>query len=279
MPNHPGGRDELSVTLRALRRDAELSTRGTAERTGFSAAKVSRIERGIGVPTESDVEKLAHAYRAPAETRRRLLAISRDMRSERLPVVMARSKGHPSVFQNRLNRIEATTAHLTTFTPTIVPGLLQTPTYMRWLLAYRALPEAEVEAFVAARLARQDRLNDVSRDFTLVTTVGALGWRAGSNWDMVVQLDRIIAVSRYPTVRVGVIPWGTQAEVFPLHGWDLHDQRAVIYGTVDATAILTSPPDVTRYAELTEAVTGLAVFGDGARRVLEDVRQDYLRMG
>jgi transcriptional regulator with XRE-family HTH domain len=252
-----------------------LSTRDAARLTGFSAAKISRVERGVNVPTETDVTTLARAYRAPAEVRDRLGAIARDIRAEHRPVVMARGKGHPSAFQERLKRIEATTAHLTTFTPTVIPGLLQTEAYMRALVAYRELPPAEVDKFVAARLARQERLINPAHRFTQITTEGALGWRAGSHADMAEQADRIAAVVSMPNVRVGIIPWGTRATVFPLHGWDLHDQRAVIYGTADATAVLTEPRDVARYVTLSEAIERITVWGDEARAVLAQVAERY----
>lgn len=275
MGGRSGGRDELSRALRELRQVAQLSTRAAAQQTGFSAAKISRVERGINVPTETDVAALVHAYQAPPDVRTHLTSIARDIRTEHRPVVMARGKGHPSAFQERLARIEATTEHLTTFTPTVVPGLLQTETYMRALVAYRELPPAEVDKFVAARLARQERLEDPAHRFTQITTEGALGWRAGSPADMAEQVDRIVAVSRLPSVRVGIIAWGTQAPVFPLHGWDLHDERAVIYGTADATAVLTEPRDVARYVTLTAAVEEIAIWGDAARTVLSRISDRY----
>ncbi|MGH3800381.1 MAG: helix-turn-helix domain-containing protein [Pseudonocardiaceae bacterium] len=274
-----GGRDELSRALRELREAAHLSTRDAAKRTGFSAAKISRVERGINVPTETDVAALVHTYQASPEVRTHLTSIARDIRAEYRPVVMARGKGHPSAFQKRLARIEATTEHLTTFTPTVVPGLLQTEAYMRALVAYRELPPAEVDKFVAARLARQERLRDPAHRFTLITTEGALGWRAGSPADMAEQVDQIVTATRLSTVRVGIIAWGTLAPVFPLHGWDLHDQRAVIYGTADATAILTEPGDVAKYIMLTEAVERIAVWDDAARAVLARISDRYRASG
>ncbi|MGQ0776728.1 MAG: helix-turn-helix domain-containing protein [Pseudonocardiales bacterium] len=273
------GRDELSRALRELREAAQLSTRNAAELTGFSAAKISRVERGINVPSENDVATLVRAYQASSEVRIHLTSIARDIQAEYRPVVMARGKGHPSAFQKRLARIEATTEHLTTFTPTVVPGLLQTEAYMRALVAYRELPHAEVDKFVAARLARQERLRDPAHRFTQITTEGALGWRAGSPADMAEQVDRIIAATRLPTVRVGIIAWGTRAPVFALHGWDLHDQRAVIYGTADATAILTEPADVARYITLTAAMERIAVWDDAARAVLARISDRYRASG
>lgn len=279
MADQPRGRDELSRTLRELRQEAQLSTREAAKRTGFSAAKISRVERGINIPTETDVVTLARAYRAPAQMRSHLTSIARDIAPEHRPVVMARTKGQPSAFQKRLNRIEATTEHLTTFTPTVVPGLLQTEVYMRALVAYRELPPAEVDEFVAARLTRQQRLANTAHRFTQITTEGALGWRAGTPQDMAEQVEHIAAITRLPNVRIGIIPWGTRAHVFPLHGWDLHDRRAVIYGTADATAILTEPKDVARYAQLTEAVEQIALWGDEASTVLERIANEYRTQG
>lgn len=275
MGDRSGGSDQLSRTLRALREGAGLSTRDAAKRTGFSAAKISRVERGINVPTEEDVATLAQAYRASAAVQSCLTGIARDIQSEHRPVVMARGQGSPSAFQERLKRIEATTEHLTTFTPTVVPGLLQTEAYMRALVAYRELPAVEVDKFVAARLARQQRLAEPAHRFTQITTEGVLGWRAGSHEDMAEQVERIAAATRLAGVRVGIIPWGTRAPVFPLHGWDLHDQRAVIYGTADATAILTKPRDVARYVELTAAVERIAVWDDEACAVLARIAERY----
>jgi Domain of unknown function (DUF5753)/Helix-turn-helix domain len=275
MRDRPSGRDELSRTLRELRQAAHLSTREAAKHTGFSAAKISRIERGINIPTEADVGALVRVYRASDETQSHLIDIARDIQPEHRPVVMARGRGHPSVFQKRLNRIEATTEHLTTFTPTVVPGLLQTEIYMRELVAYRQLPPAEVDKFVTARLTRQQRLVDPAHRFTQITTAGALSWRAGTPADMAEQVEHIAAATRLPNVRVGIVSWGTRAHVFPLHGWDLHDQRAVIYGTVDATAILTDPRDVARYVQLTEAIEQIALWDDDARTVLERIANEY----
>jgi len=69
MAEHAAGHDELSRTLHALRAQASLTTRAAGGLTGFSQSKISRIERGLNVPTEADVEALARAYQAPGTVR------------------------------------------------------------------------------------------------------------------------------------------------------------------------------------------------------------------
>lgn len=271
-----GGKDELSATLLKLRKAAGLSGRLTAERTGFSQAKVSRLERGINVPTEADVTALTDVYAAPAAERRRLVALARDIKAEHRPVVMARSHGHPGVFQARLSRIEAASAQVRAFAPTAIPGMLQTEPYMRALIANRELPAGEVETFVRNRLARQTRLTEPGTPhFTLITTEAAFGWRLGSRDDMAALAEHVADATRIPDARIGIIPWGVQADRVVLHGWDIYDERAVSYGTTEATAVLTEPRDVGRYLELHAAVERIAVFDDDARAILRRIAAEY----
>lgn len=270
-----GGQDELSRTLLELRRAAGLSTRQVGGLTGFSQAKVSRVERGINVPTEADVVELADAYDAPDPIRRRLLVLARDVRAEHRPVVMARGKGRPGLFQERLARIEAASHHIRAFAPTAVPGLLQTERYMREVVTARELSLDKVTEFVAGRQRRQRLLAEPGRQFTIVTTPGALDWRMGTEADMAEQVDHIAACTRLPTARVGIVPRGTRARRVVLNGWDIYDERAVSYGSAEATAILTERRDVDRYMEMFAMVEAMAVFGEQARELLTEIADCY----
>jgi transcriptional regulator with XRE-family HTH domain len=274
-----GGKDELSRTLHDLRVTTGLSTRQAGALAGFSQSKVSRIEQGRNVPTEDDIVAFADVYltgeRADPAVRQRLVELARDIRAEHRPVVMARSKGRPDVFQARLARIEAASVHVRSFAPTAVTGLLQTESYMRGLIAVRNLPADKVDAFVRARLQRQAGLGS-GREYTIITAAGALGWRLGSQVEMANQISHIAdVIDRYEGVRVGVIPWGAAADRLVLHGWDIYDKRAVCYGTADATAILTEPRDVARYLELHTSIEKMAVWGNDAKEVLSQLAEWY----
>lgn len=271
----PEGKDELSRSLRRLREEAGLTTREVARQTGFSQAKVSRVERGVNVPSEADLVALVDAYRPPADVARHLRALARDIKAVHRPVVMVRPKARPSLFQARLARIEASSEHIGTFSNTVVPGLLQTEAYIRELIAPRHLEPEEADRFVRARLNRQALLDEGSHRFTLILAEGVLGWRAGSREDMAVQVDRIAEATHRQNVHVGVIPWGTRALRFPLHAWDLYDRRAVSYGTVDATAILTEAADVEKYAVLFDSLAANAVYDAAAREILARIARVY----
>jgi hypothetical protein len=201
----------------------------------------------------------------------RLVQLATDLKAQNRRVV-----GHRNVprFQWQINRLEEQSEHVATFQPTIVPGLLQTADYMRAVFS-TGLAGAELEDAVAARLDRQRRLTDPARRFTQIITEGALLWCLGSHEVMAEQMDRIIEVSLLPNVQLGVIPGMTPAQVLPLHGFDVYDERAAIVATIAATALMTDPQDVEAHTKMLEQLSEVAVYGDQARAVLVRLRDGY----
>lgn len=270
----PGGRDELTRRLRELRQAAGLSGKEAAAAARIQASKLSRIERGRTVPSESDVELLTRVYRATPDQHQRLLEMARDVKAENRRVVFNRD---PGGFQDRIGRIEEASTLARSFSPNVIPGLLQSAACARALMRSAGWSPDITEQAVAGRLNRQRQLDDEQspRRFVIITTEGGLGWAAGSPSMMIEQLERIAARTYQPNVQVGIVPFGRPAQVFPLHSWDLFDQRAVIVGTTTATAILTEPGDVAAYVELTDALQQLAVYGAEAREILNRVADRY----
>ena len=219
--SNPRRLDSLSATLRKLRVDAGLPGVEAARRAGMSQATISRFENGKRVPTATDVRALCEVYPA---TRRELLAIAKDLHEG---VASARTllhrAGAPSV-QQRIGRIEATSARIRSFQPTIVIGLLQTPDYMRALLSGLHKGE-DLEAMVTARLARQQIL-DTDRSFHLVLTESALRWHIGSSEIMARQAEHLVTVAERPHLRFGIIPWTRPVTHPVMHAFQIYDQRA-----------------------------------------------------
>lgn len=263
--------DELASTLRELRRAAGMSSVAAAAAAGIGQAALSRYETGKFVPTPARLEALLATYQAPSGVGDRLRAMVHDLRAENRRVVVHR-KNAPA-FQRRIRDIEASSRHVTTFQPAVVPGILQTEAYMR-VLTGGADPKI-ADGVIAARLERQQLLGRPGHQWTQILTTGALLWCAGSAAMMIEQIDRIIAVSRLDGVRIGVIPARRPVRVFPLHGFDLYDERAVIVGTVATTAIITEPADVRLHIDMLESLTEVADFGADARETLIELREGY----
>lgn len=239
----------------------------------MSQATISRFENGKRVPTAADVRALCQVYRAPAATRRELHAIAEDLRESTASArTLLHRVGAPSV-QQRIGRIEAASARVRSFQPTIVIGLLQTPDYMRALLS--GLHQGEDrEAMVRARLGRQQIL-DTGRTFHLVLTESALRWHIGSPETMARQAEHLVVVADRPNVTLGVIPW-TRPVIHPvLHAFQIYDQRAVMVGTETAVALITDTRDVADYDARFSIYAELADYDDDAQRVLQRLAAEY----
>lgn len=263
--------DELSRTLRDLRAAAAMSSTAAAQAAGIGQAALSRYENGRFVPTADRLAALLDVYRAPDAVRSRMTGIVGNLRAENRRVVVHR-KNAPA-FQRRIRDIEAASTHVTTFQPTMIPGILQTPAYMRVLTS--SVDETIADGLIAARTERQQLLGTTGHRFTLILSAGALLWCAGSPETMAAQIDHIIDATHLAGTRIGIIPARRPMTTFPLHGFDLYDQRAVIVGTLANTAILTDPDDVRLHVDLLAKLTAAADFDDAARRTLTDLRDSY----
>jgi len=74
---------------------------------------------------------------------------------------------------------------------------------------------------------------------------------------MLDQLERLIAVSLMPRVRLGIVPQSAQLPFAPQHGFWIFDERAVHVETVAAELTLTLPEEVGQYAPAVRVVQWL----------------------
>ena len=271
----PSAQDELSRTLRRLRAEAGLTLATVAERAGMSIATVSRLENGRYVPTADQVDTLTRAVSAPASTRRRLVKIAENLRERTTSrQVLLRAGG--ATAQRKFGAIEASAGHVKSFSPAMVIGLMQTAEYARAVFS-AGLPREQVEDAVQARLGRQRLLTDPEGPvLTQIVTEGALRWHVGSPALMSAQCERIARLAiGGDRVRVGIIPWWRPAHVFPMHGFDLYDERAAIVGTKTGTAYVTNRADVAEYARMFDQLVELAEFGEQAASAAGRIAAEY----
>ena len=265
--------DRLSLTLRQLRKRADLSGIEAARRAGMSQATISRFETGKRVPTEDDIRALCEVYGASADALRELLTIADDLREGSTSArAVLHHHGAPSM-QARIGRIESTSARIRSFHPAIVIGLLQTHDYTRALLSGR-FAGRELDAMVAARLARQQIL-DTDREFHFVLTEGALRWHVGSPQIMVGQAEHLAELVELPNVRLGIIPWTRPTNRPVLHAFQVYDERAVMLSTETSVALVTDARDVADFAVRFDIYAGFADYDDAAKAAFRRIADEY----
>jgi transcriptional regulator with XRE-family HTH domain len=137
---------ELGDRLRRIRETADCSASLLAERLGWSASKVSRIENGVTGVAELDVVRMAAHCGASYQEMDALLDLCRE-------------PGAPGFWlSNRLASLifhESSASFSSSYDPIVVPGLLQTEEYAAALIGAEGLDLAEALNRVKARMERQ----------------------------------------------------------------------------------------------------------------------------
>ncbi|MFJ4657424.1 DUF5753 domain-containing protein [Nocardia sp. NPDC088792] len=172
--------------------------------------------------------------------------------------------------QRMLSHIEGETKIMRWFEPTIIPGLLQTPGYIEWILSriirFYDIPN-DLEDGVTARIERQQVLYRGTRRFSFVIAEQALYTTAGDDSVMVEQLDRLLTAMALPRVQLGILPrtavWETMMNSFVLY-----DNRLAIVETVTAELTITQPRELALYGKLFDTLVGQTVYGEPARRLI-----------
>jgi transcriptional regulator with XRE-family HTH domain len=262
----------LSAQLRYLRKQADLSGAEAAKRAGMSAAKISRVETGTFMPTVEQVLTLCRVYKAPADVRRELVQMIRELREATTSARVTLQRGGWQM-QERIGRIESASALLRSFSSDTVIGLLQTEPYIRAMTESFVTGE-DLDRIVTARLDRQ-RVLDTDRQFRLVMSEGALRWNMGGTTLMLEQLAHLTEVSRHENVQLGIIPWTTETRMPGAHAFHLYDSNAVIVGTMTATAIMTNGRDVADFEKVFSQLESVASYGDDARAAIDRTAEDY----
>lgn len=262
-------REALGARLRDIRKDAELTGRALAARTGWHYSLVSKIEHGTINISEQHVREWCRVCGAERELAD-LIATARSI--DTMFVEWRRQlRSGTRRRQNESVKFEADTNFFRVFEPLMIPGLLQTSEYAEAMLAmtvdFHRLPD-DIEAGVQARLERQQILYRGDRKFHMVVAQSALTLGIVGVDVLGGQLDRLLALSSLPRVHFGIIPTRARHEFFPLHGFWLLDDREVLFETISAEVKLTQPQEVKVYARAFERLAASAVYGRAARSLI-----------
>ncbi|WP_277611466.1 helix-turn-helix domain-containing protein [Streptomyces scabichelini] len=267
----------MGAALRVLRQASGREAKAVARSAVMSASKLSKIETGKLAPSADDVERILTAIGVSDDVKAEYMDAARAVATEATAWRLIQRAGLHKA-QRQLKAIEARMTLLRLFQPALVPGLLQTPEYMRAILSrHEDLSEAIVRETVSARLERQEVLYDAGKMFRFVVTEPVLRWLIVPPLVMAGQLDRLISLSRLPNIDVRVVPLAGRQHDIPNHAFVIRDDRAVTVETVHAEVVVTDPRDVALYVAKFDGFADNALHGDRLRTLLESIRNELLQ--
>jgi transcriptional regulator with XRE-family HTH domain len=202
----------LGRCLRGLREHAKLSIDTVAAGCEVSKATWSRVENGVTSVKSHDVER---ACRILGVTDAQLIHALTELAKQTKTKSWLSSYGEvvSDNFRHFIS-LEATANAISTYEPEFVPGLLQTPGYMRALMANdrftgQELPSEEVvERRLEVRLKRQQILTQDSGATQFAAVVGESAlWRLfGGAEAMIEQLVHLLRIGERDNVDLRVMP-------------------------------------------------------------------------
>lgn len=269
-------RAQLGAALRALRQASGKEAKAVARGAVMSPSKLSKIENAKLAPSASDVERILIAIGVSEEIKAEYTDAARTAGTETTEWRLLKRVGvHKG--QQEVKALEAQMSVLRMFQPALVPGLLQTPEYIRAVLQRHNLSEDTLNRTISGRLERQAILYDSTKSLRFIITEPVLRWRLVPPSMMAAQLDRIVSMSRLSHIDIRVVPLSVQQHDVANHSFAIRDNRMVTVETVHAEVLVTDPRDVEIYVEKFHGFERVALFGDDMRGLVEGIRDDFLR--
>ncbi|MFC8371866.1 MULTISPECIES: helix-turn-helix transcriptional regulator [unclassified Streptomyces] len=276
---------QLGDELRRLREAAGLTTTQAADALDCTKGKISRIENGRVTVRIPDLTAMLLAYGATdAELRGRLSTLARKANRRRR---QGWWNQYGSVLADTYRdyiALEAMAGTIRTFQAQLVPGLLQTPEYIRavTVASHQWQTADEIEQFVRVRLARQERLvSDSPLELWAVLSEAVLLQQVGGPEVMAAQLEQLLTASEKPNVTVQVLPFsrGAHASMFgPYVVLGFQEEAAldvVLADNPTGSMWLERETEVARYQELFDAARTSALSPVESRTVIRRRAEEH----
>ncbi|MFE6777363.1 helix-turn-helix domain-containing protein [Streptomyces sp. NPDC057702] len=263
-------REALAGRLRALRKTSGLTVVELAGRCGWHHAKVSRIENARTPPSPTDI-RLWCTHCEAVDQAADLIASSLNAESLYREWRQRTRQGLRQLQDSYLDLFRATRL-FRVYSPTLVPGLLQTEGYARALLGANAelleVPN-DADAAAAARVERSRIIHRAGHRFLLVMEEGALRYQLGDHTAMAAQLGYLLTVGAIPAVSLGIIPSDTPDRIlWPQELFHVYDDTLVSVELLSAQVNVAQPAEIALYVKAFEQLRSMAVYGADARALI-----------
>jgi len=269
-------RARIGSELRRFREAAGVSGTAVAEALGWSQSKVSRVETGRFGASLGELATLLDYYGAPEEVRAELVAAAaRDHGVEGAWLVRA---GGPRRRHGEMAAIEERVRSLRQYHVTVVPGLLQSPSYARAVLDAGGFEDA---AAIAGR--RQDRqIRFATRSdvrYEVVLDARALRRWPGDRAVHIEQVDHLLAAVESSKVELRILADSSAGTAWVLSPFLLYEftqaPTLVLCETRTADLYLSAAADVEVYGDLFGRLKSDALSPADSVEVLKDLRRQF----
>lgn len=262
-------RKAVADRLREIRRDANLTAKDVADRTGWYKSKVSRLENAVTPPSDDDIRAWCRACQSDGMAAD-LIAASRSADSAYVEWRRLQRTGLRRLQESYIPLFERTQT-FRIYCSNVIPGLLQTDGYATSLLgsiaAFRGTPDDVTEA-VSARMERSRVIREGNHRFALLVEEAVLRHRVGGAETMAAQLGYLLSAMAFPAVSLGVIPFSADRRMWMIETFSVYDKTQAQVETLTAQVNVSSPSEVDQYLKAFGELSKIAVHGAEARSLI-----------
>jgi transcriptional regulator with XRE-family HTH domain len=273
----------LGRQLRSYREHAGISQESAAKYAGLKGASISRIENGKQAILPRTVRLLCQCYTVGAPTVDMLMRQAEESNDRAWYAMYSDTVPH---WVESFLGLESEATEVWTYEAELVPGLLQTPDYVRAVAAAAQLDatDADIRRSVDLRLARQRRLaSDHPPRLHSVLNEAVLMRPVGGPQTMAAQLRHLIDMTEQGNITVQVLPFSAGEHVamtgaftmlrFP----DELEMNAVFLEHDHGATSAERPADLHRYGRMFERLTSHALSPAQTRERLATLEGEYNR--
>lgn len=261
----------------ALREEREAAGRSLRQFAGIikkDPSVLSRWESGERTPKPTDVAMILTELGIKGDRYEEILALTNDTEATSwLAVTLPEQQQHLAA----LLRFEREASRITSVSPSLVTGVLQTYGYVEAIMRGGGIPQDQVDTRVAIRLGRAKILRHVR--FTAVIGEAALRWRIGSREILIEQLQHLVDVSTEVDLRVIPFTSGwTPALEGPWTVIEFDDAPTVIHLENRRSGLyLHEAEDIAVYRESTASALDVALSARDSVALIADVIDELKR--
>jgi transcriptional regulator with XRE-family HTH domain len=272
------------MELRALRAERNMTQARVARLIGKSRMDISKLENGQSADT-ANVLNLLEALGVGDDRRTALTAIARDA----CELGWWDSVKHIGERQALYANLEAGAATIVKYEQTALPGLLQTPDYVRALTMVGAAIEpvsGTIDGILAGRAGRQRNLRRPGAPLVeIIVDESAVHRHAAPAGVVKRQLRHLVGAAKggQPNVTLRILPVQAQFRDFavPRCAFSIYtytytypdpgDPRVVAIDTVTDDMIVTSEAQVSAYERMYERLAEAALTPEESAKLLTEV--------
>ncbi|MCA1821522.1 MAG: helix-turn-helix domain-containing protein [Pseudonocardia sp.] len=270
-------RARLGDRLRELRAARYRSGAAMARALGWQQTRVSKLELGVQLPSEEDLDAWVTATGAGPDTRAELGELLTQARIDHRAWSDDYRSGNIAASQAQIGELEAEAAVIREYQPSMLPSIVQTVAYAREMLTAPGGPVLvgatadAVEALIAERVKRQAVLYEPRRQVRIVLGQAALTVHFGSVDTLIGQLDRLVVLSGLPALDLRMLPAAAPSPILPLSGFSIHDADTLWWETLTHETRSTDLEEIRVHTRVFELAREAAAAGPDAIALIQRV--------